>query len=582
MQNIRSRDTKQEVRLRKALWHLGLRYRKNVSSLPGKPDIVFRKYKTAVFVDGDFWHGRGMERIQTNRDYWIPKLERNIARDIKVTAALEAEGWCVLRFWESSVKKISKATLKKSCAFWRNACPKTEIDLLQLLGEEILVNPIEMPPEPSALMESMRATGYSAQTAVADIIDNSIAAGASRVDIFYSPEEKFAAVLDNGCGMNSDGLNLAMKYGGVSPFFQRSGRDLGRFGLGLKTASLSQCKVLTVVSKQGGNISARRWDLEEIRRRKSWTLLELLPEEIRCVPLFARLAEYTGGTLVVWQELDRMFQGAKDISAVMAEKMSAVKKHLALVFHRYLAGETGLQKLEIYMNERAVEPDDPFLSGKSRQIRDKDFIAVGGHRVEMTTYQLPYPSKMSSGDYARLGLTEDLQKNQGFYVYRKKRLLTWGTWFGRAKKAALSQLIRVQMDIPAELDSLWALDVKKSSAMPPLEICRNLDAFIEKCAACSRRTWEWRGKNETSKNIQHVWHRIKTRGGVTYEINEEHPVIKNFAEKFPASAAGLSKILKLAAASLPWNSFMIDLNSAENEIENRSQDDAGNFHRRNF
>ena len=123
---------------------------------------------------------------------------------------------------------------------------------------------INMPPDAASIMESTRAIGYSLPTAVADIIDNSIAAQASRVEIFYSAAEKYIAILDDGCGMSGDELNRAMQYGGVSPYAVRSEKDLGRFGLGMKTASLSQCEVLTVVSKKDGNLSARRWDLNKV------------------------------------------------------------------------------------------------------------------------------------------------------------------------------------------------------------------------------------------------------------------------------------------------------------------------------
>lgn len=110
MQRIRSKDTKAEILLRKALWHKGLRYRKNVKDLPGKPDIVFTKQKIAVFVDGDFWHARGYEKrpgeqIATNRNYWEAKMKRNIERDRYVNELLLEQGWLVLRFWESDIKR---------------------------------------------------------------------------------------------------------------------------------------------------------------------------------------------------------------------------------------------------------------------------------------------------------------------------------------------------------------------------------------------------------------------------------------------------------------------------------------------
>lgn len=109
MQAIRSKDTSIEVALRNALWHRGIRYRKNYKRLPGKPDIVITKHRIAVFCDSDYWHGYDWEnrhkRIKSNREYWIPKIERNMQRDKEVTARLQREGWTVLRFWEWQIKK---------------------------------------------------------------------------------------------------------------------------------------------------------------------------------------------------------------------------------------------------------------------------------------------------------------------------------------------------------------------------------------------------------------------------------------------------------------------------------------------
>ena len=110
MSHIKSKDTMPEIMFCKALWHCGIRYRKNYKKLPGTPDIAITKRKIAIFVDGDFWHARNHqdkpgEQIKTNRGYWVPKLSRNVERDKEVNDALLAEGWLVLRFWESDIKK---------------------------------------------------------------------------------------------------------------------------------------------------------------------------------------------------------------------------------------------------------------------------------------------------------------------------------------------------------------------------------------------------------------------------------------------------------------------------------------------
>lgn len=109
MQAIKSRDTTIEIMLRKALWHMGVRYRKNYKRLPGKPDIVITKHMIAIFCDSDYWHGYDWEnrnqRIKSNREYWIPKIERNMARDKQVNEILATQGWKVLRFWEWQIRK---------------------------------------------------------------------------------------------------------------------------------------------------------------------------------------------------------------------------------------------------------------------------------------------------------------------------------------------------------------------------------------------------------------------------------------------------------------------------------------------
>lgn len=442
----------------------------------------------------------------------------------------------------------------------------------------ISVNLIETPPDAVSIMESTRAIGYSLPVAIADIIDNSIAAEAERIEIFYSATEKYVAILDDGCGMNSDEINIAMKYGGISPLDKRHESDLGRFGLGMKTASLSQCKILTVVSKKNNELSARQWDLNTIYRLNSWALLELSSEEIKLVPKVDLLKDFSNGTLVVWQEFDRMFQGNKNVERFFPEKMQEVREHLSLVFHRYLTGEEGLKKISISVNNLPVEPSDSFLKYKNTQVMPTDVISLEGYPpIKFVAYRLPHTSKLKVADKKSLGITADLQKNQGFYVYRSKRLIVWGTWFNRAKKDFLSQLARIQVDIPPDFDNLWVLDIKKSVAVPPAIVSKSFDALIENLATKSKRTWEHRGKHEIDKNTPHFWNRLETRDGeIFYEINETHPIFLRLIEKFPACEDNFKNLLKLIAASLPINQMKFDIQSNNVEITNHthySEDD---------
>ena len=428
---------------------------------------------------------------------------------------------------------------------------------------------IDMPPYAPTLIESTRAIGYSLEAAVADIIDNSIAATSKDVDIFFSPiDEEYIAILDNGYGMNQEELNLAMQYGSKNPMDIRDAKDLGRFGLGLKTASLSQCRVLTVATKQGDNILARRWDVDFVAQTGSWSLQVLEEGEINTIPHIEELKKYSNGTLVVWQELDRLKAGEINFEQSLGRKIDSVRKHLSLVYHRYLSGETGITRLTIKINGQKVAPVDPFLLKKSIQVMDDEVLVIHGQKIIVRPYLLPHISKMTSEEIKMLGGKDGLRRQQGFYVYRNKRLLVWGTWFRMMRQGDLSKLARVQVDIPNTLDNLWTLDIKKSSALPPAEVRKNLEIIVEKIAEKSKRTWTFRGKREVDDIEIHLWNRLKTnQGGYYYAINREHPIVKQLINSCSEAGGLIETLLKQIEISLPLNQLYVDLNNDEH-LEN--------------
>ena len=432
---------------------------------------------------------------------------------------------------------------------------------------------VDLPPYAPTLMESTRAIGYSIEAAIADIIDNSIAAKASRIDIDFFPiGQSYISILDNGTGMLEDELISAMQYGSRNPLEERDADDLGRYGLGMKTASLSQCRVLTVLSKKEGCFSGAQWNLNHIQKTESWSLLIIPFEEAKSYPSFSKLNEYENGTLIIWQDLDKFAVGESDIAEAFSRKMSLIREHLSLVFHRYLSGEPGLKKLDIKMNEESVEPQDPFLSKKSTQLMDSEPIIVRGQKVVVTPYILPHTSKLTQKELKALGGKDGLRKNQGFYVYRNKRLLVWGSWFRLMRQGDLSKLARVQVDIPNSLDDLWTLDIKKSTATPPEEVRKNLAIIVEKISEGSKRTWTYRGKKETNDNIVHVWNRMISRnGGIFYEINADHPMVGAILAGNPEMKPQIETLLKQISLSLPLNSLYIDLTNDE-KITNDSDE----------
>lgn len=271
----------------------------------------------------------------------------------------------------------------------------------------------DTPPFAPVLMESTRAMGYSLEAAIADIIDNSIAAQASSVWVKFSPYDtmQYISILDDGTGMTGQQIDDAMRYGSQSSLDCRREFDLGRFGLGLKTASLSQSRCLTVITKQEDCVEARRWDLDIIYESGTWALIELEPYEIEAIPQYtSTLKLLPQGTLVIWEKLDRLLKGAASAENLMNKQMDFVRDHLALVFHRYLAGESGIKKLTIKINELPVLPKDPFLLGKSTQFQADECFHIEGYSVHVSTFMLPHISNLSRSERASLGGTVDCQQ----------------------------------------------------------------------------------------------------------------------------------------------------------------------------
>ena len=437
---------------------------------------------------------------------------------------------------------------------------------------EIQMRTKSLPPYAPTLIESTRAIGYSLEAAVEDIIDNSIAANAVNVDIYFFPVDgAYIAILDNGSGMNEKEINIAMQYGSKNPTEERDKKDLGRFGLGLKTASLSQCRCLTVISKQGDRLEGRQWDIDHVIEVGDWSLIILDEEEINEFPQVEELKKYESGTLVIWQKLDRLKAGEINFELSLGRKIDRVRNHLSLVYHRYLMGESGIRKLKLFINGEKVKAIDPFLTNKSVQAMDDETLIIQGHKILVRPYILPHISKLTSDEIKMLGGKDGLRKQQGFYVYRNKRLLVWGTWFRMMRQGDLSKLARIRVDIPNTLDDLWTLDIKKSSALPPAEVRKNLEIIINQIAERSKRTWTFRGKKEVSDTETHIWNRMKNKqGGYYYEINREHPFVQQLVKVDPSLKMSIYALLQQIELGLPLNQLYVDLNN-DKQITNDNE-----------
>lgn len=429
---------------------------------------------------------------------------------------------------------------------------------------------IEKQSLPSApiLIESIRSIGYSFETAIADLIDNSISAKATRIDILSIPnEEPYIIIFDNGSGMNKVELEEAMRLGSKNPNEVREENDLGRFGLGLKSASLSQCRNLTVVSKKDGKLSAFSWNLDYVIERNSWSILEYSEEEIMKLENIELFKDVETGTYVLLKKFDKIQASTLEINKTITEKMSSTIDHLALVFHRYL--DDGV---EIYVNNRKIESIDPFLTkNKATQAKRTQEIKIGESIIKVKPYILPHYNKLSEDDLKKVGGKEDLRKNQGFYIYRNKRLIIWGTWFRLSRQDELSKLARVMVEIPNSLDDVWGIDIKKSTANIPDIIKKNLYSCIEESVFTSKEVYRYRGRKENnSEKYNYVWDRIKTRDGYEYRINRDLPQIQLLSKNFDKDVLiEFERLLKNIEKSFPTNTVYLDV--ADGKLKNDSE-----------
>jgi hypothetical protein len=274
------------------------------------------------------------------------------------------------------------------------------------------------PPNIGNFVKSLRDIGYTLEIAVADILDNSISANASHIQIHTVPNpEMIFCILDDGNGMTEYELVEAMRLSSKNPDDIRDVKDLGKFGLGLKTASFSQCKKLTVLSKQNNVISIKQWDLDYIADKNDWLLITPDLSDFKNIPLFDEFNNAETGTLVVWQNIDNYEENFSD-------SINKIILHSSLVFHRFL--EDSFNRLKISFNGNNLTPFNPFnIAHSATQEKPSEIIRIDNSEIEISPYILPHHSKVSQQEWERYATEDGYIKSQGFYLYRAKRLLIY-------------------------------------------------------------------------------------------------------------------------------------------------------------
>ncbi|WP_192385775.1 ATP-binding protein [Mesorhizobium silamurunense] len=441
-----------------------------------------------------------------------------------------------------------------------------------------MARPHHLPPSASSLTASLRDLGYSLETAVADLIDNSISADATEIHLFcdMSRSTPVLVIADNGRGMREAEVIAAMRHGAIDPRKKRGPKDLGRFGLGLKTASFSQCRRLTVVSSVNGERAGAEWNLAQVEEDDDWFVSILEPAEIAAQPFLEALGDT--GTLVIWRDLDRLFEDetGQKRDEIVNEKLAVVERHLSLVFHRFLAGEVkGRRKLTIRINGHPITPFDPFCrKNAATQVLPEETVWVDDVAVSMQPYILPHHSRLSASEYDYYQDRSDFISNQGAYIYRNGRLMAWGDWFRLVPKGEATKLARVQIDFPNSLDEAWTIDIKKSRARPPQVVRERLRQIIAKITARSVTVHRGRGQRLFQENQAPLWERYADHGGIRFAINEQHPLIISLIAKLsPEDAVSLSVLLDSIAAALPVEMIYSDYSTHPREVSQTTVDE---------
>ena len=428
-----------------------------------------------------------------------------------------------------------------------------------LNGVALLSRIVDARPPARAHISTLSKIGYDFNSAVSDIIDNSITANARNIQIKFNKNGSDAVelfIIDDGDGMSESELIENMSIGCKDPQDNRAPGDLGRFGSGLKTASFSQAEILTVITKNiNSDLAAAIWDKDVVRKTNRWDLKVLDGHEISSF-LPREHKSFEKGTIVRWdklasiQSLSHSHEAQEQINTLTAELHS----HVGLFFHRFLADKN---YLKIKINGRDVKEIDPFmirLPG-SEELQNATF-RTGPDRnkdkVSIIAYRLPFFTKMKPEDIKFYGGQSHITQTQGLYIYREKRLIVAGGWMGLNKSASnLTGLCRIQVDVTSSLDDEWSTDVKKSSLQMPSKVKERIKKLLVTPCNSSKRTYTTRGVKQKTNDC---WHEIVNEDGVitAFEIDIENPLLKNIVKELDISVAKkLLQYLEQIAITLP-------------------------------
>jgi hypothetical protein len=432
-------------------------------------------------------------------------------------------------------------------------------------------------PDPKSHIKTLMRIGYTMPSAVSDILDNSVTANAENMEIHSLPglKEPNISIVDDGDGMSPDELIHNMKIGCKDPSDERLRGDLGRFGSGLKTASFSQARKLTVISKKAGEpICAAVWDIDRIEYENTWCLEILEEDEVKSHPLLLLSSQMEHGTQVIWEKLTCLNKTSHslDNETVMSSNLSELSDYISLHFHKFMEGKS---KRSFLINGRKLEAIDPFMSrsqgyqeGRSEKLRCK-----GGY-IEINTHVLPHFNRMEAKQLERLGGANGIVQNQGLYIYREGRLINAGGWLGLAKTSQLGALARVEVNVPSSLDQDWSTDVKKASLQLPPRIKKELRKFLSDPIQRSKRVYRYRGKQDEANKYWNIQENDNDKT-ISYQISAGNdPLNEIFTAISKEQKSKLIKYLGQLAENLPLNHIYQKMSESPRDIDQENVTDA--------
>ena len=381
------------------------------------------------------------------------------------------------------------------------------------MGEKQTLN-----PDPEVLIMGLRDTGYDTNTALADVVDNSVDADANHIEVTINLDIKkkpYVYIADDGCGMDKEELLDGMKYGSSSTK-AKAQRRLGKFGLGMKTASTAFCRKLSVISKKNENdpLWMATWDLDEVVADRDWVLLVTeekdIPEQYKRE--LNKVMKKGHGTLVVWEKVDRFANGAvnkKNIDTI-AKNFS---QYASMIYHRFIDKEDKrARNLEIKVNGILLAPWDPFCLAEKRKDdtgtilhsecnKEVSFVyeddTVTSSKFHLAAYVLPNKDNFSSTE--AMHEARITNRNMGFYVYRENRMIADGDWLGIRSTDPHDSLCRIEFSFDHTLDDAFKIDVKKSKIMLAPDLSDYLEKWVKKPVKVAEDRYR---KNQDKKMIK--------------------------------------------------------------------------------